>query len=65
MSTELEVQVIQPCWIGGKPIEIKEGEAFPVVSLPRADAIYLEGIGRVRLVEAEEAKPAAKKAKGK
>ena len=65
----MEVEVIKPMLYAGKRVEPgAEGEANPVIDLPVSEAVYLEGIGRVRRLPATEgdAEPAAKgKAKAK
>lgn len=60
---QVEVEVLQPLWFDGKPVVLEEGKAAPVIAMGKADAVYLQSIGRVRLIEADEAKPkkAAKK----
>ena len=63
----VEVEVIAPIWHAGSQVA-PDGDKFPVISLPQSDAVYLQGIGRVRIIEQEakpEAKPAARKAKAK
>lgn len=49
----VEVQILRAVWIDGAPVTPEEGQPLPVFSLPRADAVYLQSIGRARLVEAE------------
>lgn len=62
---QVEAEVLQPMWFEGKQIEPEEGQPAPIVALGKADATYLQSIGRVRIVEStEEAKP-AKPAKAK
>lgn len=60
---QVEVEVLQPLWFDGKPVVLEEGKAAPVIAMGKADAVYLQSIGRVRLIETDEAKPkkAAKK----
>lgn len=60
----MEVEIISPMWFGGKPMAPgAEGEANPVVDMPVSDAVYLEGLGRVRRVASDA--PKTKPAKGK
>jgi hypothetical protein len=64
----MEVEVIKPMLFNGKRLEPgADGEANPVIDLPVSDAAYLEGIGRVRRLPAQDAaEPVAKgKSKGK
>jgi len=50
---KVEAQVLKPMWHEGKPIDLVEGEAGPIISLEKADAAYLQSLGRVRIVEIE------------
>lgn len=50
---KVEAQVLKPMWHEGKPIDLVEGEARPIISLEKADAAYLQSLGRVRIVEIE------------
>lgn len=50
---KVEAQVLKPIWHEGKPIDLVEGEAGPIISLEKADAVYLQSLGRVRIVESE------------
>lgn len=50
---KVEAQVLKPIWHEGKPIDLVEGEAGPIISLEKADAAYLQSLGRVRIVEIE------------
>ena len=50
---KVEAQVLKPMWHEGKPIDLVEGEAGPIISLEKADAAYLQSLGRVRIVESE------------
>lgn len=52
MTPNVEAQVLVPIWHAGKPIVLAENEPKPVISLPRADAVYLQSIGRVRIIDA-------------
>jgi len=50
----MEVEVIRPMWFNGQQLGPgAEGEPNPVVDMPGADAVYLEGLGRVRRIEAQ------------
>ncbi len=59
---KVETEVIEPLWFEGKQIEPEEGKPAPVIALSRSDAVYLQSIGRVRIIEAA---PEEKPAKGK
>lgn len=50
---KVEAQVLKPMWHEGKPIDLVEGEVGPIISLEKADAAYLQSLGRVRIVEIE------------
>lgn len=50
---KVEAQVLKPMWHEGKPIDLVEGEAGPIISLEKSDAAYLQSLGRVRIVEIE------------
>jgi len=50
---KVEAQVLKPIWHEGKPIDLVEGEVGPIISLEKADAAYLQSLGRVRIVEIE------------
>lgn len=50
---KVEAQVLKPMWHEGKPIDLVEGEAGPIISLEKADAAYLQSLGRVRIIEIE------------
>ncbi|MFA9217618.1 MAG: hypothetical protein ACEQSK_11000 [Sphingomonadaceae bacterium] len=50
---KVEAQVLKPMWHEGKPIDLVEGEAGPIISLEKTDAAYLQSLGRVRIVEIE------------
>lgn len=50
---KVEAQVLKPIWHEGKPIDLVEGEAGPIISLEKTDAAYLQSLGRVRIVEIE------------
>lgn len=65
MQGKVEVEVIQPLWFEGAQIELKEGEPAPVIPLPKSEAVYLQSIGRVRIIEAETVEAKPKKAKAK
>ena len=54
---QVEVEILQPMWFEGKQIAPEEGKAAPVIAMGKADAVYLQSIGRVRLIETDEAKP--------
>lgn len=43
-----EIEVLRPIWLGGEQVE-----AGTFGKLPRSEAVYLAGLGRVRIVEAE------------
>lgn len=65
---QVEAEVLQPMWFEGEQIAPEEGKPAPIIALGKSDAVYLQSIGRVRIIVAEpEAKPAnaknAKKAK--
>lgn len=45
-----EVEVIEPIWHNGEQIE-PQGEKPTIIALPRSEAVYLQGIGRVRIIE--------------
>ena len=47
---KVEAQVLKPMWHEGKPIDLVEGEAGPIISLEKTDAAYLQSLGRVRIV---------------
>lgn len=64
----MEVQVCKPMWHQGKQIEVVDGKPLPVIDLPKSEAVYLAGLGRVALVESEDepakaGKPSKAKAK--
>lgn len=50
---KVEAQVLKPIWHEGKPIDLVEGEVGPIISLEKADAAYLQSLGRVRIIEIE------------
>lgn len=63
---KLEAEVLQAAWYEGKQVIPEEGKPAPIVQLERSDAVYLQSIGRVRVVEAaaaEEKPVKANKAK--
>lgn len=51
---QVEAEVLQPMWFEGKQIEPEEGQPAPVIALAKSDAVYLQAIGRVRILETEE-----------
>jgi len=59
---KVEAEVLQPAWYEGKQVIPEEGNPAPIVQLERSDAVYLQSIGRVRIIEAA---PEEKPAKGK
>ena len=64
----MEVQVVAPMWHQGKQVAPEEGKALPVIDLPKCDAVYLAGLGRVVQIESEDepvkaGKPSKAKAK--
>ena len=62
----VEVQTLRPLWIGGAVVDV--GTVAP---MPRADAVYLAGLGRVAILPPPADPPAddligeTKPAKGK
>lgn len=55
--TLTEVKTLEPMWHGAKPVP-----AGTVLPMQRSDAVYLAGIKRVEIIEAEQpAKPARKR----
>lgn len=47
----MEVEVIAPMLYQGERVEPAENGDNPVIDLPVSEAVYLEGIGRVRRVD--------------
>lgn len=60
---KVECRVIKPMWHLGRPIELPADQPAPVISLENSEAVYLQSIGRVQIIDAEaEAQVAAEPA---
>ncbi len=62
---QVEVEVLQPLWFDGKPVVLEEGKAAPIIAMGKADAVYLQSIGRVRIIATEEVAKSARAKKAK
>ena len=49
----------------GKPVVLEEGKAAPIIAMGKADAVYLQSIGRVRIIATEEVAKSARAKKAK
>lgn len=60
---KVECRVTRPIWHLGKQIELTDDAPAPVISLESSEAMYLQSLGRVQIIDADaeaEAEAAAK-----